>query len=49
MRKMDKKYFKSFWAHTREEEKKSLIKFFEFTKTHFKEISEIKDLSLCTI
>ena len=30
------KIFKPFWAHSREEEKKSLIKFFEFTKKHFK-------------
>ena len=36
------KIFKPFWAHTREEEKKSLIKFFEFTKTHFKKYPRSK-------
>ncbi len=37
-----KKIFKSFWAHNREEEKKSLIKFFEFTKKHFEKYPKSK-------
>ena len=36
------KIFKPFWAHNREEEKKSLIKFFEFTKKHFKKYPKSK-------
>ena len=38
----EKKVFKSFWAHNREEEKQSLIKFFEFTKAHFKKYPKAK-------
>ena len=38
----EKKVFKSFWAHNRDEEKQSLIKFFEFTKTHFKKYPKAK-------
>ncbi len=38
----EKKVFKSFWAHSREEEKQSLIKFFEFTKAHFKKYPKAK-------
>ena len=38
----EKKVFKPFWAHSREEEKQSLIKFFEFTKAHFKKYPKAK-------
>ena len=33
---------KFFWAHNREEEKKSLVKFFEFTDKHFKKYPDAK-------
>ena len=36
------KIFKPFWAHNREQEKKSLIKFFEFTKNHFEKYPKSK-------
>ena len=36
------KIFKPFWAHNRQEEKKSLIKFFEFTKKHFEKYPKSK-------
>ncbi len=38
----ENKVFKPFWAHSREEEKQSLIKFFEFTKAHFKKYPKAK-------
>lgn len=34
--------FEAFWAHNKKEEKKNLIKFFEFTKNHFKKYPKAK-------
>ena len=31
----DKNIFKPMWAHNKQEEKKNIIKFFDFTKSHF--------------
>ena len=37
-----KKVFRPFWAHNRQEEKKNVIKFFKFTKEHFKKYPKAK-------
>ena len=37
-----KKIFKPFWAHSRNEEKQSVIDFFSFTKNHFKKYPKAK-------
>ncbi len=38
----DKEKFKAFWAHNKDEEKKNVINFFEFTKSHFKKYPSSK-------
>ena len=38
----DKEKFKAFWAHNKKEEKKNLIEFFDFTKSHFKKYPSSK-------
>src|SRR6056300_1435848 len=38
----EKEKFKAFWAHNKEEEKKNIIKFFEFTKSHFEKYPSSK-------
>ena len=37
-----KEKFKTFWAHTEEEEKNNLINFFDFTEKHFKKYPNAK-------
>ena len=37
-----KEKFKALWSHNKEEEKKNLIKFFDFTKSHFKKYPNSK-------
>ena len=34
--------FKAFWSHTKDEEKKTVIDFFDFTKSHFKKYPNSK-------
>jgi len=36
------KIFKPFWAHNKDEEKQSVIKFFDFTKKHFEKYPDAK-------
>ena len=38
----DKEKFKALWAHNKKEEKKNLIEFFDFTKSHFKKYPSSK-------
>jgi uncharacterized protein len=38
----NKTKFEAFWAHNEKEEKENLIKFFEFTKNHFKKYPKAK-------
>jgi uncharacterized protein len=38
----NKPKFEAFWAHNEKEEKENLIKFFEFTKNHFKKYPKAK-------
>ena len=38
----DKEKFKPLWAHNKKEEKKNIIEFFEFTKSHFKKYPSSK-------
>ena len=38
----DKEKFKALWSHDKEEEKKNLIEFFDFTKSHFKKYPSSK-------
>src|SRR6056300_1058640 len=38
----EKEKFKAFWAHNKDEEKKNIIKFFEFTKSHFEKYPSSK-------
>ena len=40
--KNDKEKFKPLWAHNKKEEKKNIIEFFEFTKSHFKKYPSSK-------
>ena len=37
-----KEKFEALWSHSKEEEKKNLIKFFDFTKSHFKKYPNSK-------
>ncbi len=37
-----KEKFKALWSHNKEDEKKNLIKFFDFTKSHFKKYPNSK-------
>ena len=37
-----KEKFKTFWAHSKEEEKNTLIQFFDFTEKHFKKYPDAK-------
>jgi len=38
----DKEKFKALWSHNKKEEKKNLIEFFDFTKSHFKKYPSSK-------
>ena len=38
----DKEKFKALWSHNKEEEKKNVIEFFDFTKSHFKKYPSSK-------